>query len=1003
MKVLIADFDLFSKVGGGQTFYRSIIKKNPQIEFYYIAEKEALENSRPANVTAIPYKDQFLISDFKNFFEVTPPKWVERAFAMASNIAASVANQNFDIIDVPDYKQWGIFLKPALKQYGVKFNRVALSMHGKISKTLRLDWFDWGQANIPLDLQEKMQYKVVDIRYGISKSYLDEWREDIEGFDSYYYNPLHFFDLPRPTQCLSSVKSPSVNFIGRTEKRKGPDIFIDLVWWLPESSYSQAQIIGPHSYNYNNTKSSESYLQQMTQYRQTNLAISPPMKREELTELFASKSLTVLPSRYDTLNLVTLESLFSGCPTAVGNGAGVCRFLEETFPEVPFITIDVDDIYACLPDVQNVLDNYEDYRKHLVKQLSQANLEVTDPNLEDIYNCSTSSHLETQEELAQWYSQLFSYWESCQKGFSVSKIPAVKVAKQQIKAQLKPTYKQLKKTVLETKEKLKRPLEETKTAQTLKSTQLFERYKCTFNASELNQKDLGNKVKECWKLASAFGSDEQGWRDKLKNGYRIDRVRAWREISRLEELRGNELVAATYKLRGLRLLDGDLFGDLPYVLRVLQDKGFTREAQVVEAMYGKTGQREERCYDFIEKARQDNLHNQEWDYEIVDDRRDKSNYRVSVIVSLYNAADKLPLFLKTLQHQTVMHSGEGEIILVDSGSPGEEYEVFKQLAPELNLPILYVRSQGRETIQTAWNRGISLAKSPYLSFLGVDETILPDALETLANELDKSPEIDWVIGHSLVTNVDKKGSWVSDVMPYNRTPYKQDLIYLETCYLSWVGALYRHSIHDRFGYYDGTFRGAGDTEFKSRILPQIKSKVIDKKLGVFWNYPDERTTQSPAAEIEDMRAWYVHRSLAGVRYAFANRSPEELEQLIYLSLAYRKSYCGHTSSDLEYAYNLSLYLKEINPQSKVLEYFKGIETLLQAYRSLDWMPKLSRFSPLSRVLQTRKLAKQIEQEHLATWDEQKSLGLKPDYRIFNDNRHEQHAFLWLTKLEKTES
>ena len=29
MKVLIADFDLFAKVGGGQTFYRSIILKNP--------------------------------------------------------------------------------------------------------------------------------------------------------------------------------------------------------------------------------------------------------------------------------------------------------------------------------------------------------------------------------------------------------------------------------------------------------------------------------------------------------------------------------------------------------------------------------------------------------------------------------------------------------------------------------------------------------------------------------------------------------------------------------------------------------------------------------------------------------------------------------------------------------------------------------------------------------------------------------------------------------------
>ncbi|MDJ0511147.1 MAG: glycosyltransferase, partial [Crocosphaera sp.] len=520
MKVLIADFDLFSKVGGGQTFYRSIIKKNPQIDFYYIAEKEPLNTSRPANATAIPYKEQFLLSNFKNFFEVTPPKWVERAFVMASNIAASAANQEFDLVDVPDYDQWGLFLKPALQQYQVKFNRLALSMHGKISKTLSLDWFDWGQANIPLDLQEKMQYKVVDIRYGISKSYLDEWREDIKEFDSYYYNPLHFFDLPRPTQCLPSVKPPTLNFIGRTEKRKGPDTFIDLVWWLPENSYSQAQIIGPHSYNYNNIKSSEIYLREMMQNRQSNLVIRPPMKREELTELFASKSLTFLPSRYDTLNLVALESLFSGCPTAVGNGAGVCRFLEESFTEVPFIKIDIDDIYACLPDIHNVLDNYEDYRQHLLNKLSSSSLEVNDPVLEDIYNGSKASHQESQEELAQWYSQLWSYWQSCQTGFSLSKLPGVKPVKKQIKGQIKPTYKQLKKTLAETKEKIRRPLEETKTAQTLKSFQLFERYKYTFNASELNRKDLSNKVKECWKLASAFGSEEQGWRDKLKNGYR---------------------------------------------------------------------------------------------------------------------------------------------------------------------------------------------------------------------------------------------------------------------------------------------------------------------------------------------------------------------------------------------------------------------------------------------------------------------------------------------------
>ena len=69
MKVLIADFDLFSKVGGGQTFYKSIIKKNPKIEFYYLIEKEPLNTSRPLNANVLEYQEKFLLTDFKNFFE----------------------------------------------------------------------------------------------------------------------------------------------------------------------------------------------------------------------------------------------------------------------------------------------------------------------------------------------------------------------------------------------------------------------------------------------------------------------------------------------------------------------------------------------------------------------------------------------------------------------------------------------------------------------------------------------------------------------------------------------------------------------------------------------------------------------------------------------------------------------------------------------------------------------------------------------------------------------
>ena len=147
-----------------------------------------------------------------------------------------------------------------------------------------------------------------------------------------------------------------------------------------------------------------------------------------------------------------------------------------------------------------------------------------------------------------------------------------------------------------------------------------------------------------------------------------------------------------------------------------------------------------------------------------------------------------------------------------------------------------------------------------------------------------------------------------------------------------------------------------------------------------------------------MRAWYIHRTLGGIRYAFANRSTEDVENLIYLCLCYRKSYCVHTSTDLEYAYNLCLYLKEICPQSKVLKYFSGIETLLKSYRSLDCLPSLSQWSPLKKILEVRKVAAKIQKEHRSSWNKDLSLGLEPTYTIFNDNRHEQHSSLWFTSI-----
>jgi glycosyltransferase involved in cell wall biosynthesis len=984
MKVLIADFDLFSRLGGGQTFYRRLIETNPDIQFYYLIDTEDANNKRPNNARTFSYQQQYIKADLKIFKGEIPLNTIYRPFLMASNMAASVSGESFDIIDCPDYEQYGMFLRPALEFYRVDFKKIVLSLHGKISRSLRLDWYVDKNEIEALDYQEKLQYKTVDIRYGISKDYLEEWQELIN-IDSYYLDPLQILELSQPKSIIANKKKPNLNYIGRKEKCKGADIFVNLVSFIPRNLYSKATIIGPDS-QLKNGQTSEKYLQKMLDLRLSDISLAPAMNKQKIEAIFQTKSITFLPSRADTLNLIALESLFSGCPTVIGNGAGVCRFLKENFPQVPFIELDVNNLYGCLPEIMDLLTNYDAYLQKLRASLVGRETKLNELKLIDIYNKPINCDLKIRDKIANWYQQLITH---CQRRQYGGKPIVINFLKTTVKPIYENSQKKLNQLIFLTKY-----LKNTYRAQLVKSIFYPQQLQAIVNLPETTETQLNDKLEQLGNLSQTINPEAKNWREKLKSGYLLERVKIWREMARLEQIRGNELVAATYKIRGMRLLGSDRFNELADIINILNQHGFSREAQVVTAMYSKANHQEKLGEQLLPKAYQDNLDYRPQEYEFSRDCRHKSSYRVAVVVSLYNAANKLTRFLQVLASQTLLQKQEAEVILIDSGSTEGEYQIFQQLAPQLNLPLVYTRTKNRETIQSAWNRGILLSRSPYLTFLGVDETMVPEALAILATELDRDANLDWVVGHSLVTNVDRQGNWLNDIMLYNRRGYEQDLVYLDTCYLTYVGGLYRRSIHHRFGYYDSSFRGAGDTEFKNRVLPYIKSKMIDRVLGIFWNYPDQRTTQSPLAEIEDLRAWYLHRTLEGVKYAFEQRNPEEAENLLYHALAYRKSFCEHLSTDFEYAGNLSQFLAVKNPDSPLGGYFTGIKTMLNAYRNLEYLPELPSLSYLNRLWRTYNLAQKIAFEHQNI---AKSLGknnFNPHYKLFNDNRFEQHCNLW---------
>lgn len=469
--------------------------------------------------------------------------------------------------------------------------------------------------------------------------------------------------------------------------------------------------------------------------------------------------------------------------------------------------------------------------------------------------------------------------------------------------------------------------------------------------------------------------------------FRIGRAAIFREMARLARKRGSEVIAATYCLRLMTWLGNDRYGDLPFVTDTLKRHHLNADAETAIAMFEDPGQADVRCRTLLDRQAAAHRTKPDLPLAVFEDRRRGAEVKVSVIVSLYNAEDKLPGLLDNLSKQSMAKHRRFEIVLVDSGSPSAEYRVFKEFAAASDIPIAYARSEKRETIQAAWNRGIKLAHAPYLCFLGVDEGLYPDGLDVLASSLDARPDVDWVMADSHMIEVDSLRRHVADGWRSDRTGHRRQLIQLDSSYLAYVGGMYRTSIHARFGYYDEAFRAAGDTEFKARMLRHIKTLHVPKLLGVHFNFPDQRATDSAIAEIEDLRAWCLHRTKAGIAYCYEDMPIDEAKELLRLSLGHRKATTHHISTDFDMAIAAAGHLSSRPDQDQFARNAaKAAERMLGMIREIELLdydaPPAQRAMTMENILRTGKALQSLDAASLG-------LDKKPIYDFFNDNRFEQ--------------
>ncbi|MGB9499906.1 MAG: glycosyltransferase [Dissulfuribacterales bacterium] len=218
------------------------------------------------------------------------------------------------------------------------------------------------------------------------------------------------------------------------------------------------------------------------------------------------------------------------------------------------------------------------------------------------------------------------------------------------------------------------------------------------------------------------------------------------------------------------------------------------------------------------------------DKRVIEVKDEGEKYLVSAIVSTYNSERFIRGCLEDLEAQTI--ADRLEIIVVNSASEQNEEAVVKEFQ-EKYPNIKYIKTDQRETIYAAWNRGIKAASGKYITNANTDDRHRKEAFELLANVLDENQDIALVYADQVITEKENETLEKHTQAGFFFWPDFDRNYLLKVCSIG-PQPMWRKSVHQEFGYFDESMHVAGDYEFWLRITQKYSLKHIPELLGLYF-------------------------------------------------------------------------------------------------------------------------------------------------------------------------
>ncbi len=138
---------------------------------------------------------------------------------------------------------------------------------------------------------------------------------------------------------------------------------------------------------------------------------------------------------------------------------------------------------------------------------------------------------------------------------------------------------------------------------------------------------------------------------------------------------------------------------------------------------------------------------------------------VSIVLSVYNGANKIYRALDSIKNQTYSNF---ELVIVDNGSTDNVKDVVEEYIKQVDFSVKFLQKEfaGR---QTGVNLGIENAVGKYILTWSADDELLPEAIEQMVNTWlsisDNKRDEYWAVVFRCVDQIDKK--MVGDLFPEN--------------------------------------------------------------------------------------------------------------------------------------------------------------------------------------------------------------------------------------------